>query len=265
MLSPPFVMDIFTLDVMTEIWTCRYLLSYVHRRALYSERVMASHELVILSQHLKRTLWVEKQYNFVLFENDIGADLGLAMSVRRDNVPGKRTAWHTGPHCDHGSGKHFGRDRSQFVPPMIDLRFVLLALRENAVVGISEALMATAKKARLDGKNHDMSVPLLEANEGLTIHLNADSISVVGPRLEWHCALRKYVQKANDWYGIWVAPTDLSLRFGVSLHSKCEPDAQMDVLASRLRKPTRFGKKIGRNEPCPCRAAKSTRSVAGNK
>jgi hypothetical protein len=91
MLSPPFVMDIFTLDVMTEIWTCRYLLSYVHRRALYSERVMASHELVILSQHLKRTLWVEKQYNFVLFENDIGADLGLAMSVRRDNVPGKRT------------------------------------------------------------------------------------------------------------------------------------------------------------------------------
>jgi hypothetical protein len=63
---------------------------------------------------------------------------------------------------------------------MIDLGFVLLTLSENAVVGISDALETTGRKARRDGKNHDISVPLVEANEGLTIRCNDDPISVAG-------------------------------------------------------------------------------------
>ena len=106
-------------------------------------------------------------------------------------------------------------------------------------------------------------MPLVEADEGLTIHCNDDPISVAGPRLEGHCTLRKYAQKANDWYGICVRPTDISLRFGVSLHNKWEPDVQMEALASRLRKPTRFGRKIGRNEPCPCGSDKKYKKCCG--
>ena len=264
-IQPPFVMDIFTLDVLTEMLDSPlYFLSYVNRRALYSDKVMASHELVILSQHLKRNLWVEEQYNFVLFEDDIGADLDVAMSVRRDRVPGKRTPDGILTRIANTAlGRLLKQIEAQPVPPMIDLGFVLLTLSENAVVGISDALETTAGKARRDGKNHDISVPLVEANEGLTIHCNDDPISVAGPRLEGHCTLRKYAQKANDWYGICVRPTDISLRFGVSLHSKWEPDAQMEVLASRLRKPTRFGKKIGRNEPCPCGSGKKYKKCCG--
>jgi SEC-C motif len=264
-IQPPFVMDIFTLDVMTEMLDSPlYFLSYINRRAVYSDKVMASHELVILSQHLKRNLWVEEQYNFVLFEDDIGADLDVAMSVRRDRVPGKRTPDGILTRIANTAlGRLLKQIEAQPVPPMIDLGFVLLTLSENAVVGISDALETTAGKARRDGQNHDISVPLVEANEGLTIHCNDDPISVAGPRLEGHCTLRKYAQKANDWYGICVRPTDISLRFGVSLHSKWEPDGQMEVLASRLRKPTRFGRKIGRNEPCPCGSDKKYKKCCG--
>ena len=253
-IPPPFVMDIFTLDVMTEMLDSPlYFLSYLNRRAVYFDKVMASHELVVLSQHLKRNLWVEEQYNFVLFEDDIVADLDVAMSVRRDGVPGKRTPDGIMTRIANTAvGRLLKQIEAQPVPPMIDLGFVLLTLSENAVVGISHGLQTTAGKARRDGKNHDISVPLAEANVGLTIHCNDDPISVAGPRLEGHCTLRKYAQKAIDWYGICVRPTDISLRFGVSLHSKWEPDAHMEVLASRLRKPTRLGKKVGRNEPCPC-------------
>ena len=180
-IQPPFVMDIFTLDVMTEMLDSPlYFLSYVNRRAVYSEKVMASHELVILSQHLKRNLWVEKQYNFVLFEDDIGADLDVAMLVRRDNVPGKRTPDGILTRIANTSvGKLLKQIEAQPVPPMIDLGFVLLTLSEDAVVGISDALETTARKARRDGKNHDISVPLVEANEGLTIHCNDDPISPI--------------------------------------------------------------------------------------
>jgi hypothetical protein len=81
-------MDIFTLDVMTEMLDSPlYFLSYVNRRVGYSDKLMASHEMVILSQHLKRNLWIEKKYKMVLLEDDIGADLDVAMSVRRDQCP----------------------------------------------------------------------------------------------------------------------------------------------------------------------------------
>jgi hypothetical protein len=90
-----------------------------------------------------------------------------------------------------------------------------------------------------------------------------EGIPLAGPRLEGHCKLRKYAQKASAWYGICVQPNDISLRFGVSLHGKWGPDAQMDVLVSRLRKPSRFLKKIGRNEPCPCRSGKKYKKCCG--
>src|SRR6266496_4255554 len=80
-------MDIFTLDVMTEMLDSPlYFLSYVNRRAGYYHKLLASHELVILSYHLKRNLWLKKEYNFILLEDDFLVDLDVAMSVRRDNI-----------------------------------------------------------------------------------------------------------------------------------------------------------------------------------
>ncbi len=56
-IRPPFVMDIFTLDVMTEMLESPlYLLSYVDKRTRNINRIIASRELVLLSQHLKRNL-----------------------------------------------------------------------------------------------------------------------------------------------------------------------------------------------------------------
>ena len=53
----PFVMDIFLLDVMTEMLeTPLYFLSYISKRTQYSEKISATHELTILSYHLKQNL-----------------------------------------------------------------------------------------------------------------------------------------------------------------------------------------------------------------
>ncbi len=58
-ISPPFVMDVFALDAMTEMLSSPLqFLSYVDRRTGYTDRLMASHELTILSYHLKKNLWL---------------------------------------------------------------------------------------------------------------------------------------------------------------------------------------------------------------
>jgi hypothetical protein len=253
-IQPPFVMDIFTLDVMTEMLDSPlYFLSYVNRRVGYSDKLMASHEMVILSQHLKRNLWIEKKYKMVLLEDDIGADLDVAMSVRRDNVPGQRTPDGILTRIANTViGRILKEIEARPDPGTVDFGFMLLTLGENGVIEISKAIETIARKARADGQNHDLTVPMGKATAGLTVHCNDEPISTAGPRLEGHCRLRKYAQKANDWYGICVRPSDMSLRFGLSLNYKWQPDAEMDMAASHLRKFGALGKKIGRNDPCPC-------------
>lgn len=254
-IQPPFVMDIFTLDVMTEMLDSPlYFLSYVDRRAGYYDKLLASHELVILSYHLKRNLWLKKEYNFILLEDDFLVDLDVAMSVRRDNIPGERTPDGILTRLAKSVlGRILKEIEARPDPGTLDFGFMLLTLSEDGVVEISKAIEKIARKARGDGQNHDLTVPMGKATAGLTVHCNDEPISTAGPRLEGHCRLRKYAQKANDWYGICVKPSDMSLRFGLSLNYKWHPDVEMDAAASHhLRKFGRLGKKVGRNDPCPC-------------
>jgi hypothetical protein len=123
----------------------------------------------------------------------------MAITVRRDNISGKRTP----------DG-------------------VLTRVSETArgrIVKESEAIDAIASKAGRGGKNHDVTLSLGPGGAGLTVHCNDEPISVAGPRLEAHCAIRKYIGKVSNWYGVCVWPSDISLRFGINLDYKWRKSA----------------------------------------
>ena len=260
-IQAPFVLDVFTLDVMTEMLESPILfLSYVNRRASYHEKIYAGHELTILSYHLKRNLWFEKQYDFVQLEDDIVADLDIAMMVRREGAAGPRTPDGI---LTRFSGTRVGEIvkaiESRPNSGTINLGFSLLMLSENAVVDLSNAIDITARQSAADGLHHDMTMPMGESGEGITVHCNTYPISVAGPKLESHCLMRKYRARANRWYGICISP-DATLRFGVNFESKWEPDPKMDQVISAFPGHGSFTRpgpdgtrpKIGRNDPCPC-------------
>lgn len=91
-IKPPFIMDVFLLDALTEMLeTPLRLLGYINQRALHAEKLHIAHELVALSFHLKENLWLSAYHGRVVLGDDISADLDLAMSVRREGTPGKRT------------------------------------------------------------------------------------------------------------------------------------------------------------------------------
>ncbi|MEW6520831.1 MAG: NERD domain-containing protein [Thermodesulfobacteriota bacterium] len=92
LIKQAFVMDVFFLDVMTEmLQSPLHFLSYVNRRTLYGDKVFSTHELTILSYHLKQNLWMDGEYTMMQLGDDICADLDLAMLSRRDGVPGEQT------------------------------------------------------------------------------------------------------------------------------------------------------------------------------
>jgi hypothetical protein len=266
--SPPFVMDVFALDAITEMLNSPlHFLSYVDRRTGYTDKLMAPHELTILSYHLKRNLWLDDEHDMVMLDDDMAADLDLAMLVRREGIPGKGTPEGILTRFSATALGHMVKaieDRPD--PATIGLGFTLLTLSEDTVLEVSAGIDLIAKQGIVDGKSHNITVGLGIGGTGLTVHCNDDPIEVAGPALQRHCHARKYTEHAQTWFGVCVCPMDKALRFGLSLDFPWEQDDTMDALTKNMDKPgkltamlreankTRF--KVGRNDPCPCGSGK---------
>lgn len=89
LIKPAFVMDVFFLDVVTEMLKSPlHFLSYVYRRTLYGDNVLCTHETTVLSYHLKQNLWLEDKHVMLQLSDDIRAELDIAMLSRREGIPG---------------------------------------------------------------------------------------------------------------------------------------------------------------------------------
>lgn len=224
-IHPPFVMDVFMLDTMTEmLQSPLWLLSYISRRTKYSNRLISSHERMILAGHLKYNLWVDNERDLVTFDDKISADLENAMIVRREGIAGQPTPDGILTRFGTMALGHIVKEiEARPDPATIDLGFMLLTLSEQTVSSVSEGIDRIVSMARRDGKRHDFTVSIREGKSigegstGLTIHCNNDPISVAFSRLYEHCTKRKSTQQADSWFGLCISPENAILRFGVNL------------------------------------------------
>lgn len=261
-IKAPFVMDLFFLDVATEfLESPLYFLSYVNRRTSYGEKILSTHELTILSFHLKQNLWVDSEYSMMHLGDDICADLDLAMLVRRDGVPGEKTPGGILTKFKNTTvGKLISQIERQEDPGTIDLGFVLLCLSEDTINQLNGGIDHITELTLQDGKCHDLTIAIDMGATGLTIHSNNEPIEVSGPKLKHHAERRKYSQKAEEWFGICLEPKTKQLKFGLELRYEWEQSDDMDKIIANLPKSQRKinvgtkvkGRKIGRNEKCLC-------------
>lgn len=270
-IQPPLVMDVFAIDTMTEMLESPLrLLSYVNRRVQYHEKVRFFHEHTVLSYHLKNNLWVDSKYDLVSLSDDISSDLDVAMLVRREGIPGKRTPDGI---LTRLVGTALGRIIAEIElkaePSLIDLGFLLLTLSEDTVRVISEGIEKITDSTKRDGQNHNITVAV--ANTGLTAHSNVDSIEIAYSRLHDYCECRKYVERTEKWFGICLNPHG-TLRFNINLDYKWEESAEMSIRCHSLSRRGNLGdksavavqkKKIGRNDPCPCGSGRKYKRCHG--
>lgn len=267
-ISPPFVMDVFALDAMTEMLSSPLqFLSYVDRRTGYTDKLMASHELTILSYHLKQNLWLDEEHDLVMLDDDISADLDLAMLVRREGIPGKATPDGILTRFTATAlGRMVKAIEARPDPALIDLGFMLLTMSEDTVIDVSAGIDQLAQRGVADGKSHDLTVGLGRGGTGLTIHCTDEPIDVAGLALQRHCHARKYTEHAQTWFGVCMRPGDKALRFGLNLDFPWEQNDTMDALTKGMGKPrqltailreaAKVHTKVGRNDTCPCGSGK---------
>jgi hypothetical protein len=262
-LTSPLVTDVFALDAITEMLeTPLHVLSYLDLRSKHGRKILAMRELTFLSTHLKYNLWINDEYDFVHFDDDIGVHLDAAMMVRREGVPGARTPDGI---LTRLTGTHVGRIVSEIEarpdPTIIDLGLQLLSPDEDSADTINEQISLISTQAAEDGGNHDFTAGFGASSSGLTIHCNNRPREAAAESLFVHCSLRKYSQKAFSWFGLVISPADAAVRFGLKLEGEWKENLQMDEavrhmpVGSRpkdIRGALRAIQKLGRNDPCPC-------------
>jgi hypothetical protein len=261
-ISAPLVTDVFALDAMTEMLESPLrLLSYFELRARFGDRLMSSHELTFLAFHLKRNLWLNDEYDFVMLEDDIAADLDIAMGARREGLPGLAMPEGIFTRTKNTAvGSIIAEIEALPDASTIDLGLLLLELGEETVEDISRGIIQICAGTRRDGKNHDFTVGLGTASAGLTIHCNPRDGPAAQQSLQAHCAGRKYKQKAQRWFGLVLRP-DQALWFGLKLDFPWAQDAHMDEATSLLSQTATWHRTVGksdrskspgRNDKCPC-------------
>ena len=275
-MRPPIIADVFFLDVLTEILeTPLQFLNYLALRAMADKKLMVNQELTTFGYHLKHNLWLEDKYDMVNLGDDFTGSLDIAMSARRLGDPGERTPKGILTRFD---GTPIGRLISEFeasaIPELVGVGMQLLQLDSETAKHINRGIDRLVNAAASDGQLHDMSVPTGAENSGFTIHVSPYSEEEARSRLSTHCKIRKYDAKADAWYGLLLAPGTGHIRGALAIEGKWKLDAEMEkALSTWPKKPMvpiatlsqgALHRKVGRNEPCPCRSGKKYKKCCLN-
>jgi hypothetical protein len=155
-IRPPFVMDIFLLDVLTEMLsTPLQLLSYVKLRVADSEKLVSGHELAVLGYHLKNNLWLNEEDELVVLDDSIAQDLGTSMLVRWENFPGAETPAGMLTKMRGTLYESLIKElEAKADSAAIELGLCLLSLGEDSRRDIHRVLVAITRKTKFDGMLH---------------------------------------------------------------------------------------------------------------
>lgn len=263
---PPFVMDVFLLDALTEMLASPLrLLSYVDMRVKVVDQVVLSHEFTALAFHLRRNLWLDADYDMVMLDDTVAIDLDTAMTVRRENLPGARTPPGI---LTNMAGTLYERlvaqleDRAD--PASVALGLELLSMSEDSARNVHRGLQAIAHQTKMDGQRHDFT--LGRDASGFCFHCNPVSSEEARLTLQHHCERRKYRERAPRWFGVSV-DRNANLQFGLALEFRWEQSDAMDAATQRMKTAipaaslvqlarTARQQKVGRNDPCSCGSGK---------
>lgn len=275
----PLVTDIFALDALCELLDRPLrLIGYCELRDRFSDKLLYSHEVVLLAFHLRQNLWLDDHYDRMLLDDTIVSSLEIAMLARRRGIPAAKTP--AGP-LTAFMGTAFesvlSRIESRPELAMVDLALKLLEANGSSIARFNQGVQMVFDRTRADRRPHDFSIGM-GPDSGLTVHCSMEDGEAARARLEAHTILRKYATKSQRWFGMFLSPEDGLPIAGLMLDHPWVEDAELGKLvfsmeaAARARPiPPEMGgvsrspfTMPSRNDPCPCRSGRKFKRCCGS-
>lgn len=273
------VTDIFALDALCELLDrpLRFI-GYCELRDRFSDKLIYSHEVVLLAFHLRQNIWLGDDYHHMLLDDTFVSTLEIAMLARRRGIPGAKTT--SGPLTAFVGTTFEGvlaRIESRPDPAMVDLALNLLEASGESIERFNQGARMVFDRTRADGRQHDFSIGM-GSDAVLTVHCSLEDGNAARARLEAHGVLRKYAAKAQRWFGLFMSPEDglpiaglmldypwvedaelakLALSMEVAARAKPMPRGMAGVIGAPFRTP-------GRNDRCPCLSGRKFKKCCGS-
>lgn len=273
----PLVVTIFDLELIGHYLDKPYdFLYYVRQRIDLMESYYAEEEMHFLGYHLINKLWKSPEYGYVMITSEYGQlidrnyypfKIGLETSAKSDKI---KNRW------KNDDFDILCREIELLnTPKTTDVIFHLLDLsqesRENIVTHIKLAKSKTSK----DYKQHNFSIVSgpVRSSFGMTyISWNNNDIASLSNRLYIQSRGRKYKSKADFWVGFGSLKDSGKMVDTLVFSSEkwkydkeLEEEVQILFGGKNNGTPMKLGKKVRRNEFCPCGSGIKYKKCCGRK
>jgi len=261
----PIVLTIFDLDLLTYYLNDPYdFLYYIRQRTSLMDYFKADEEMSFLGYHLRQKLWkipkadgclIATSFAQLVDRNYYPLKAGLEVSDDGDTIKNRWKNEDFDRLCDQLENISQAK--------ITDIVFHLLDQSGNARKNLVDLIIKTKQKTLNDGKTHNFSMPPDDSYSprvGVTYSsLNSDNTEELGKNLLTLCQVRKYKNKGDVWIGFGSLKNSYNMiDLVVFKDQKWEYNEELEKMSKIILEGkghgrfVRIGKKIGRNEKCPC-------------
>jgi hypothetical protein len=261
----PIVLTIFDLELLIHYLNDPYdFLYYIKQRTSLMDYFKADEEMSFLGYHLDQKIWKIPKVDGCLI------DTNFAQLIDRNYYPLK-AGLEVSDDGDVIKKRWENEDFDQLCNQLKTLRqakitdiiFHLLDWSGDARRNLVNFIINTKQKTLSDGKLHNFSTPPDDSYSprvGVTyFSLNSDNAEELRKRLLTLCQVRKYKSKGDVWIGFGSFKNSSEMIDLIVFNDqKWEYDEELEKFSKIMLegrgqgKFIRLGKKIGRNEDCPC-------------
>jgi len=268
----PIVLTIFDLELLIHYLNDPYgFLYYIKQRTSLMDFFKADEEMSFLAYHLEQKLWkipkvdcymIDSSYAQLIDRNYYPLKAGLEVSDDGDVI---KKRW---------KNENFDQLCNQLKTlshaKITDIIFYLLDWSGDARINLVNFIIKTKQKTLSDGKSHNFSMPPDDSYSprvGVTyFSLNSDDAEKLRKVLLTLCQVRKYKSKGDIWIGFGSLKNSHEMVDVIAFNDqKWEYDEESKIMLERKGQGRfiRLGKKIGRNEDCPCESGLKYKKCCG--
>jgi SEC-C motif-containing protein len=263
----PVALSIFDLDILTFYLADPFEFAYyLRQRIMLSDYYKADSEMSLLGFHIKHKLFKKDKADWEMLDNSFAQLIDANYPVMRSSVPRTPAANKLFPKWRN---EEFQRlvDEVKIAgePGFTDAVFLLYDLAGNGADQLIDMLKVVKQKTVADGQTHDARMVFAEGASGTTILADRSPL-VLEERLLPLAKMAKYKSKANTWLAFGcLAESDRLVDAMAFSKATWKYDPTLEELAKHFKgTPMRpSGKKIGRNEKCPCNSGKKFKYCHG--
>lgn len=260
----PLAMSIFDLDIVTFYLRDPYdLLYYLRQRSNHATIFMSDSEMGFLAVHLRSNLVPTEDFDRIYIPQDIAQLIDAHFPVAKGH-------W---PYTD-AADRLFSERRNEEYTRLVnevkmsghhetaDEVFLLYDMHESDADNFIDIFNRVKRETLRDGKFHDAAIFSSRTRRGITFVSYPKSPSHVEEhgfqeKFRALAIAQKHKNRSGEWLGL--ASREGSLRAVDAVwYSKepWQPDPTLDNLVEPLMDPRKAvnadGRRVGRNEPCPC-------------